>query len=98
MRLSAELGLPVVETIGVKADGVRALAAVLDRVTPFATARHAVPWQTPAAADIEHDQAEVRRILGAVGGERIDGVTLSDRVDAEPRSKNGLLRRKCSSQ
>ena len=82
VRLSAELGLPVVETIGVKADGVRALAAVLDRVTPFATARHAVPWQTPAAADIEHDQAEVRRILGAVGGERIDGVTLSDRVDA----------------
>ena len=32
--------------------------------------------------DIEHDQAEVRRILGVVGGDRLDGVTFSDRVDA----------------
>ena len=33
-------------------------------------------------ADIEHDQIEVRRILGLVGGDRLDGVTLSDRLDA----------------
>ena len=37
---------------------------------------------TPTAADIEHDQAEVRRILAAVGGERTAGITLSDRLDA----------------
>ena len=35
-----------------------------------------------SAADIEHDQAEVRRILGVVGGDRLDGVTFSDRLDA----------------
>ena len=33
-------------------------------------------------ADLEHDQAEVRRILGVVGGDRLNGVTLSDRLDA----------------
>ncbi len=32
--------------------------------------------------DIEHDQAEVRRILELAGGDRLDGETLSDRVDA----------------
>ncbi len=62
-----------------------ALVTVLDGVSP---ARHAatgvagVEWRTPSASDIEHDQIEVRRILGLVGGDRLDGVTLSDRVDA----------------
>jgi len=82
-RLAGELGLPVVETIGVKTTGVRTLVNVLDDVSP---ARHAtvagVEWRTPSASDIEHDQFEVRRILGLVGGDRLDGVTLSDRLDA----------------
>ena len=85
-RLARELGVPVVETIGVKASGVRGLIEVLDgfaipQRAPAAGVGPAV-WQTPSAADIEHDQAEVRRILGLVGGDRLDGVTLSDRVDA----------------
>jgi ferrous iron transport protein B len=86
-RLAGELGLPVVETIGVKTTGVRTLVNVLDGVFP---ARHAAgaaagagaEWRTPSASDIEHDQFEVRRILGLVGGDRQGGVTLSDRVDA----------------
>jgi ferrous iron transport protein B len=41
-----------------------------------------VTWQPLSAADIQHDQAEVRRILGVVGGDRLDGVTFSDRVDS----------------
>ncbi len=86
-RLSGELGVPVVETIGVKASGVRALIKVLDAsvIPPCAlAAAHAGPtvWRTPSAAEIEHDQAEVRRILGVVGGDRLDGETVSDRVDA----------------
>jgi ferrous iron transport protein B len=81
-RLAAELGVPVVATVGVKADGVRSLIKVLDAVKIPAHARHAATWRTPSAADIAHDQAEVRRILGAVGGDRLDGVTLSDRIDA----------------
>jgi len=81
-QLAAELGVPVVETIGVKTNGVRALAEVLDRVSVPANAAEPVVWRTPTAADIESDQAEVRRILVAVGGDRIDGLTLSDRIDA----------------
>jgi ferrous iron transport protein B len=81
-RLSAELGVPVVETIGVKTTGVQALIKVLDGCVIPTGARHTVVWRPLTAADIEHDQAEVRRILGLVGGDRLDGVTLSDRLDA----------------
>jgi ferrous iron transport protein B len=80
-RLAAELGVPVVETVGVKADGVRALTQLLDGLN-FAPGAPTVRWATPTASDIEHDQAEVRRILGMVGGERIEAGTFSDRVDA----------------
>jgi ferrous iron transport protein B len=81
-RLAAELGVPVVETIGVRRNGVRNLVDVLERID--APTRRAPPavWQTPSASDIELDQNEVRRILGAVGGDRTDGLTLSDRIDA----------------
>jgi ferrous iron transport protein B len=81
-RLAAELGVPVVETVGVKAAGVRTLITVLDGVSVPAHARHPAVWRTPSAGDIEYDQSEVRRILGLVGGDRLDGVTVSDRVDA----------------
>jgi ferrous iron transport protein B len=81
-RLAHELGVPVVETIGVKSSGVQALIKVLDGTVIPQHARHAATWLPSSSADIEHDQAEVRRILGLVGGDRLDGVTLSDRVDA----------------
>jgi ferrous iron transport protein B len=81
-RLAAELGVPVVETVGVKATGVRALIKVLDGLAIPGRVRQAAAWRTPSASDIEHDQSEVRRILGLVGGDRLDGVTISDRVDA----------------
>jgi ferrous iron transport protein B len=81
-RLGVELGVPVVETVGVKTAGVRALIKVLDATAmPERRARSAV-WQPLTRSAIEHDQAEVRRILGVVGGDRLDGVTFSDRLDA----------------
>jgi ferrous iron transport protein B len=81
-RLAAELGVPVVETIGVKTAGVRALIKVLEGLALPARARRPAVWLPLSSADIEHDQSEVRRILGLVGGDRLDGVTVSDRVDA----------------
>ncbi|MDP9014636.1 MAG: ferrous iron transporter B [Pseudomonadota bacterium] len=81
-KLSRELGVPVVETVGVKAGGAGALIQVLDTVAAPLQPHRAPEWRTPAAADIAHDQNEVRRILGVVGGDRLDGVTISDRVDA----------------
>jgi ferrous iron transport protein B len=81
-RLAGELGVPVVETVGVKAAGVRSLIKVLDGVSVPVHARQPAVWRSPSAVDIEYDQSEVRRILGLVGGDRLDGVTVSDRVDA----------------
>ena len=81
-KLAAEFGVPVVETVGVKASGAAALIDVLDKLTAPSQPRQAVVWRTPTAADIAHDQNEVRRILGAVGGDRLDGITPSDRIDA----------------
>ncbi len=83
-RLAAELGVPVVETIGVKSSGVRELVKVLDRIgmSDRVAGGGPVLWRTPSKSEIEDDQTEVRRILGAVGGDRLDGVTFSDRLDA----------------
>jgi ferrous iron transport protein B len=81
-RLAVELGVPVVATVGVKAAGVRSLIKVLDTTAIPERGSQAAPWQPLTRAEIEHDQAEVRRILGVVGGDRLDGITFSDRLDA----------------
>jgi ferrous iron transport protein B len=81
-RLALELGVPVVETVGVKADGVQSLLKILNATVKPARGENAAAWLPLSAADIEHDQAEVRRILRLVGGDALEGVTLSDRVDA----------------
>jgi ferrous iron transport protein B len=83
-KLSSELGVPVVETVGVKASGAGALIKLLDGVAapPQPQPRARAVWHTPSSADIAYDQSEVRRILGLIGAERLDGVTVSDRVDA----------------
>src|SRR5258708_323850 len=82
VRLSVELGVPVVETVGVKTAGVKSLIKVLDSTAMPERPPQTSAWQPLSRLDLEHDQAEVRRILGVVGGDRLDGVTLSDRVDA----------------
>jgi ferrous iron transport protein B len=81
-RLGVELGVPVVATVGVKAAGVRSLIKMLDTTAIPERGSQVAPWQPLSRAEIEHDQAEVRRILGVVGGDRLDGVTFSDRLDA----------------
>jgi ferrous iron transport protein B len=81
-RLAAELGVPVVETVGVRASGVGNLVKLLDTLKLPAARRPPAQWRTPDAADIAHDQAEVLKILGVVGADRLDDVTFSDRVDA----------------
>jgi ferrous iron transport protein B len=81
-RLAVELGVPVVETVGVKTTGVKALIKVLDSTVMPERSTRSAAWQPLSRKDIEQDQAEVRRILGVVGADRLDGVTLSDRLDA----------------
>jgi ferrous iron transport protein B len=81
-RLAVELGVPVVETVGVKTTGVKALIKVLDSIAMPERLESVTAWKPLSRRDIEYDQTEVRRILGAVGADRLDGVTFSDRLDA----------------
>ncbi len=81
-RLAVELGVPVVETVGIKTAGVKALIKMLDSIAMPERSRPSAAWLPLSRADIEHDQTEVRRILGKIGADRLDGVTLSDRLDA----------------
>jgi ferrous iron transport protein B len=76
--LARELGVPVVETVGVKLSGVAELMSRLDAVWPVAAAQAAA---VAGNADVVRDHVEVRRILAAVGGEARAGETTSDRVD-----------------
>jgi ferrous iron transport protein B len=76
--LARELGVPVVETVGVKPSGVTELMSRLDAVWPAAAAQAAA---SAGSADVVRDHAEVRRILAAVGGEARAVETMSDRVD-----------------
>ena len=76
--LSRELGVPVIETIGVQNDGAQALLAALD--TPVAAAAP-VPWQAPALDDVLATQREVRRVLGLAVREPLDSLATSDRID-----------------
>jgi ferrous iron transport protein B len=76
--LARELGVPVVETVGVKPSGVTELMSRLDAVWPVAAAQAAA---SAGSADVVRDHAEVRRILAAVGGEARAVETMSDRVD-----------------
>src|SRR5258708_15731164 len=71
VRLSVELGVPVVETVGVKTAGVKSLIKVLDSTAMPERADQTSAWQPSSRTDIENDQAEVRRILGVVGGDRL---------------------------
>jgi ferrous iron transport protein B len=81
-RLAVELGVPVVETVGVRTTGVKALIQMLDSIAMPERVGATAAWEPLSRKDIEHDQTEVRRILGKVGADRLDGVTLSDRLDA----------------
>ena len=76
--LSRELGLPVIETVGVQAGGADRLLAALD--APVAAAAP-VPWIAPRLDDVLATQREVRRILGLAVTEPVGSLAASDRID-----------------
>ncbi|MFZ5520950.1 MAG: ferrous iron transporter B [Pseudomonadota bacterium] len=90
-RLARELGVPVVETVGVRPGGAQALLEQLDAAAPAAVAaapRDRLPpaaWAAPQLEDVLATQQEVRRILAAcvrrsgpesAVGDRLDALTL----------------------
>lgn len=76
--LSRELGVPVIETVGVHTGGARGLLAALD--APVAAATPA-PWVAPELDDVLATQREVRRILGLAVTEPVGSLATSDRID-----------------
>jgi ferrous iron transport protein B len=78
--LEAELGMPVVETVGVRHDGAKALVARLESHVP--AARLAVAgWVPPTVHDVMQTQTEVRRILEAAVREPLVDTRLDDAID-----------------
>ncbi len=76
--LSRELGVPVIETVGVHSGGAKALLAQLD--APVAAALPQT-WRPPELDDVLATQREVRRILGLAVQEPVGSLATSDRID-----------------
>jgi ferrous iron transport protein B len=66
LRLEAELGVPVVETVAVDPHGERKLVERLEAL-PHPGRRRPLLWQEPSFQEIQDTQREVRRILQASG-------------------------------
>jgi ferrous iron transport protein B len=62
--LERELGMPVVETVGVRQEGAKALVAHLDGYV-CAAAAAPQPWTAPSLDEVMQTQQQVRRILQA---------------------------------
>jgi ferrous iron transport protein B len=76
-RLAAELGAPVVESVGVRGNGARALAEAIDAVCE----RLPAGIQGEAASDGSDVAAEADRILRALGVDRIEADRASEAID-----------------
>jgi ferrous iron transport protein B len=76
--LSRELGVPVIETVGVHSDGAQGLLEALDAPVAVAAPK---PWQAPGLDDVLATQREVRRILGVAVREPVGSLATSDRID-----------------
>ncbi|MDD0840506.1 ferrous iron transporter B [Curvibacter sp. HBC61] len=80
--LSRELGLPVLETVGVRHDGARELLAYLDQWQAAGAADRAhTPWQPPHFDEVTATQLEVRRILRLAVQARRDSLRGDDAID-----------------
>ena len=76
--LARELGVPVVETVGVHSKGAQYLIEALDRPVASTAPR---PWQAPGLDDVLATQREVRRILSVAVREPVGSLATSDRID-----------------
>jgi ferrous iron transport protein B len=85
--LSAELGLPVLETVGVRHDGAHELLAYLNQVdtsvaaTPCGAMVSPAPWHASDVAQVIATQQEVRRILALAVNEPADSLHTDDAID-----------------
>jgi ferrous iron transport protein B len=80
--LAHAIGLPVVETVAIRPGGERELVALLDRTPQPAGGVGRIEFTGGSAAEIQATQAEVRRILDAIGYRVPARLRLLQRLDA----------------
>jgi ferrous iron transport protein B len=78
--LERELGVPVVETVGVRREGAKALIARLESRWPEVPPKPA-PWVAPDFAEVLQTQQEVRRILKAAVQEPRVNTRVDEAID-----------------
>jgi ferrous iron transport protein B len=78
--LERELGMPVVETVGIRSDGAKALVARLDAHVPAGQPLRR-DWHPPTVQDVLQTQQEVRRILRAAVQEPDADTRVDDALD-----------------
>ncbi len=79
-KLSHELGMPVVETVAVKAGGEKALVDALDGMWPFYESK-SNPLSAIDAVSVEDTQREVRRILSVAVKDADDRGNRTEKID-----------------
>jgi len=72
--MAAELGVPVVPTVGVRANGDAGLRAII-------TDRARWPAAPPPQPDASHDDARIHQVLERIGLAALAPDTLTDRID-----------------
>ena len=81
-QLSLELGMPVLQTVGVRHDGARELLDYLDTVQPIAPEKSSVVWRGSSVNEVMATQQEVRRLLKLAVQEPSDTLHNDDAIDA----------------
>ena len=79
--LAAELGVPVVATIGVKSEGAEPLKKLLDDPQAWRRLSEFVPAPEAGAVDTRADHETVHAILQRLGLDAVAPYTTSDRID-----------------
>lgn len=80
--LSRELGLPVLQTVGIRHDGAQELLDYLDAVQPVSnTGITTESWHGSSVQDVMRTQQEVRRIMQLAVQEPVDSLHADDVID-----------------
>jgi len=80
--LIRELGLPVLETVGIKHDGAHELLTYLDTVQVTPPNVKAPPWHGSSVQEVMATQQEVRRMVKLAVREPVDSLHADDAIDA----------------